>query len=48
MFKLAEALGSGRLSAENLPAKLREAQKLTEIAIAEAERYSSDGGDAKT
>jgi hypothetical protein len=45
MFKLAEVLSSGKLTAENLPAKLRDAQKLTRVAIAEAVRYSQERGD---
>src|SRR4051794_18523687 len=41
MFKLAEALASG-VTAENLPAKLREVHEFTKIATEQAEQLTAD------
>ena|SRR5438046_615698 len=48
MIKLAEALTSTDLTAENLAAKLRDVQRFTKIATSEAERFSKELGEQET
>ena len=48
MFKLAEALSSRDLAADTLASKLRDVQRFTDIAVAEARRYSEELPKEKT